>query len=91
MIGGSTPDRLLVFPQGFWADYVCSPLQHYVCEVRGCPAGWTAHGGSCYMFAMDQLDYDGASAACAAQGSTLVHVRLQAIPATFRETLGLFY
>lgn len=33
---------------GQWADYACPAENHYVCEIRGCPVGWIAHGGSCY-------------------------------------------
>ena len=33
---------------GQWADYSCPSENHYICEIRGCPVGWIAHGGSCY-------------------------------------------
>ena len=33
---------------GRWVDDACPTEFHYICEVRGCPDGWTAHGGSCY-------------------------------------------
>jgi hypothetical protein len=59
---------------GMWADFSCVHLNHYICEIRGCPDGWTAHGGSCYWFSEDQMAHDDASAACLAMGATLVHI-----------------
>ena len=76
---------------GMWADYACPTEYHYICEIRGCPEGWLAHGGSCYAGFYtppgavnhgrgtwweedDQKSHEEASAACAALGSTLVHI-----------------
>ena len=73
---------------GQWADYACPAENHYVCEIRGCPVGWTAHLGSCYAGftsppgmthfetwdASQQKSHSDASDACAALGATLVHV-----------------
>ena len=64
--GGCTP--------GAWADYSCGVEYHYVCEIRGCPEGWTAHGDSCYLFVEEQKSQADASAACAEMGATLAHV-----------------
>lgn len=59
---------------GAWADFACTHENHYVCEIRGCPEGWKAHGSSCYLFSSDQLAHADASAACSTQGATLVHI-----------------